>query len=72
MKNKTNTQNRFHETIATKHVFTEDEQVFMKRDPEEPNGMEIEDEIWYPINFQWIPVKILEKSLTHHSNIQPQ
>ncbi|MFH6603784.1 hypothetical protein ACEZ3G_09880 [Maribacter algicola] len=70
MKNKTTAQKRFHETITTKHVFTENEQVFMKRDWEEYDGIEVGEEIWYPINFQWIPVKILEKSLTHQSNIQ--
>ncbi|WP_273566736.1 hypothetical protein [Maribacter halichondriae] len=43
-------------TIRTKYVFVKEEQVFLKEDCENSNVIEKQEEIWYPINFQWIPV----------------
>ena len=48
-------QVRFHEIIKTKHVFIEDDKVFVKRDTQESALPDNHGEMWYPINFQWIP-----------------
>jgi len=65
MENKTNETNRFHEIIETKHVFIEDNQVFMKMDALESVLQDNLIEVWHPINFQWIPVIALKESLIH-------
>lgn len=65
MGNKTNESHRFHDIIKTKHVFIEDNQVFIKRDSVEYAVSDNHGELWYPINFQWIPVKALEQHLIH-------
>lgn len=56
MKNKVSLPNRFHDIIETKHVFIEDDQVFMKSDTQESNLLDNQGEVWHPIKFQWIPV----------------
>lgn len=43
------------EIIKTKYIFSENNQVLIK-------ASENDDE-WYPINFQWIPVKKLTDSM---------
>ncbi|MBM1107006.1 hypothetical protein JQC67_12715 [Aurantibacter crassamenti] len=41
---------QFHEIIKTKHVFTEDNQVFLKQEIEDNTAVE-----WFPTNFYWKP-----------------
>ena len=48
-----------HETIKTKHVFSDENQVFLKATEETT----INNEEWYPINFQWIPIIELQNNL---------
>ncbi len=45
------------DNIKTKHVFSENNKVSIKGD----NG----ENIWYPINFQWIPVTNLNDIMNH-------
>ncbi|MGB3152473.1 MAG: hypothetical protein WBB27_17595 [Maribacter sp.] len=58
---KSNAFGRQHNTIKTKYVFNEDEQVFVKKKDETTNS--ISNEKWQPINFQWIPVLELHEKL---------
>ncbi len=52
-----------HAAIPTKHVFSENNQVFLKKEKKKIS-MEIHDiDEWSPINFQWIPVMALHKNL---------
>lgn len=68
MGTKTNSLGRYHEIISTKHVFLEDEQVFLKSNTNEPSNLEIDKEEWSPINFQWIAIVELNTILNHQSN----
>ncbi len=53
-----------HDTIETQHVFSENDQVFLKQEHAENNILSIKNkEGWHPINFQWIPVITLNNSL---------
>lgn len=56
MENKTNIIKRFNTTITTQHVFTEDEQVYLKKDLEESVDSDANFAEWFPTDFQWIPV----------------
>lgn len=56
---------RFHKIIKTKYVFIEDGQVFIKRDTQESALPDSHGEVWYPINFQWMPIKVWDQNLTH-------
>jgi len=49
--------------IRTKHVFAKEEQVFLKRDLENSSALENQEEVWHPVNFQWIPVISLAEKL---------
>ena len=42
--------------IQTTHVFTNDEQVFLKREIPKSSSLKYHGEVWYPINFQWVSV----------------
>ena len=44
--------NNRHEIITTKHVFSENNQVYIRID----NSINEELDEWFPVNFQWIPV----------------
>lgn len=58
MKNKINTQQRFHDSIRTKHDFIEDEQIFLKKETQE---VFLEDRIvaeWFPTDFKWVPDRL--------------
>lgn len=50
-------------TAPTKNVFYKDQQVFTKSENQESGLPENHGEVWYPINFQWIPVLNLSESL---------
>lgn len=44
--------------INTRHVYSENDQVFLKK---ETNTNRFMEEEWFPINFQWIPVLQLQE-----------
>ncbi|MDL5513511.1 hypothetical protein QSE00_16920 [Arenibacter sp. M-2] len=71
MKNRTNTLCSIcHDVIETQHVFSEDNQVFIKRNRvESSNGSILKDQ-WYPINFQWVSDMELRKNLALQSNME--
>jgi len=50
-------------TVQTKNVFYKDLEVFHKNETQKPGLPENRGEVWYPINFQWIPVLNLSESL---------
>ena len=49
--------------MKTKHVFIENDQVFLKKEKYHMGANEIEAVEWYPINLQWIPVLELNNKL---------
>jgi len=49
-----------HKKIKTTHVYTKNNKVFLKNNS---SNKSLESDEWYPINFQWIPVIELQKSL---------
>lgn len=57
MKHKTNSSNRFHDSIQTKHVFIEDEQVFLKKEMQETPVANTFTAEWFPTDFKWIPAQ---------------
>lgn len=69
MEDASNEFGRYHSVIKTKHVFMEDDQVFLKSNGQEPTAQEYHGEVWYPINFQWIPVITLKQNLERQSNL---
>ena len=48
--------NIYHDAIKTQHVFSQNNQVFLKLDRQHRFQGEIEKEEWSPIQFQWIPL----------------
>ncbi|MEZ4970914.1 MAG: hypothetical protein R2814_14890 [Flavobacteriaceae bacterium] len=59
-----------HDVIETQHVFSEDNQVFIKKSRVgSPNGTILKDE-WFPINFQWISDTELRKNIALQSNME--
>lgn len=66
MKNESNTLgNISHTSIQTKHVFAENNQVYLRKsDTQNTNTDE-----WFPINFQWISDVELKKNMKHQSNL---
>lgn len=63
MEHKTDKFN-FRTAIAkTKHVFIKDNQVLLKKDNYIPFSKNDNNEEWYPVNFQWIPVIELHKKI---------
>lgn len=59
-----------HDVIETKHVFSEDNQVFLKRNlVESSNGTILKDQ-WFPINFQWASEMELRQNLFQQSNME--
>ncbi|MCM4151108.1 hypothetical protein DHD05_05840 [Arenibacter sp. N53] len=58
-----------HDVIETQHVFSENNQVFLKRNMvESSNGKTLKDQ-WHPINFQWISDMELRNNLALQSNL---
>lgn len=45
----------YHDQITTKSVYSRDNMVYIKIEKRE-DVEEAEEEIWYPVNFQWAPV----------------
>lgn len=58
MKNIQITSNRISNGIQTKHVFIEDEQVFLKKDVQETLVADTNTAEWFPTDFKWIPVSV--------------
>ncbi|MFS4491949.1 hypothetical protein [Maribacter sp. 2308TA10-17] len=58
MKNKNNIAKRFHAAIRTKHVFIEDEQVFLKKETQETFLEDTNVAEWFPTDFKWEPVRL--------------
>lgn len=60
-------RNKFNCTIQARYVFTENNQVYLKRSTSEIEGTisNGNDDEWSPINFQWIPVFELNKELNY-------
>lgn len=54
MKNKTKSSNRFQDSIRTKHVFIEDEQVFLKKEMQEAFLETTTVAEWFPTDFKWV------------------
>ena len=53
-----------HNAIETRHVFTENNQIFLKHNSiEQTHLTRKNNEEWHPINFQWIPVIKLNQNL---------
>jgi|GEM_PF-1017854 len=52
-----------HEVIETQHVFSENNQVYLKKEQDKPTTSLGGHEQWFPINFQWIPVMELQNNL---------
>jgi len=50
-----------HDVIETQHVFTENNQVFLRKNIKGTSPMELDD--WHPINFQWIAVVRLNEHI---------
>ncbi|CAM4312501.1 hypothetical protein ZORO111903_12900 [Zobellia roscoffensis] len=51
-----------HDVIETQHVFSENNQVFLRNNC---TGSSSTKEEWSPINFQWIPVVKLQERLVN-------
>ncbi len=66
MKSKESTFSRIrHKVIKTKHVFTENNQVFLKKALKDNETTAPGRDEWSPINFQWIPIlKLHQNSLS--------
>jgi len=54
MKNKRNTLSNYLEGIKTKHVFLENEQVFLKKESDLSTHEETEAIEWFPTDFNWV------------------
>ena len=65
MKNKSKKINTKQEgLINTIHVFSKNDQVFIKNNPDFSSKEQADEEImWSPINFHWEPVMALKKEL---------
>ena len=58
MKNKTKSTSFYHAVIQTKHVFNENEQVFLKKESTEAFLENTTVAEWFPTNFKWEPVRL--------------
>ncbi len=64
MKSKKNTLSLIHhKAIRTRHVFIENDQVFLKRTLADTQMNSSENEEWFPINFQWTPILKLHQNM---------
>lgn len=57
-----------HDVIRTRHVFAEKNQVYLKKEQKKESISENFEEIWSPINFQWIADLETRNTLIHYSN----
>ncbi|WP_430909672.1 hypothetical protein [Maribacter sp. 2-571] len=69
MKIKEQPQNSVHHNVIhTKHVFSVNNQVFIKELNADTALPAVETAEWFPVNFQWIPVIKLRKTMLSTSN----
>ena len=59
-----------HDVIETQHVFSENNQVFLKRNMLQASNGSIPKDQWYPINFQWVSDMELRNNLVLQSNLE--
>ncbi len=57
-----------HNVIDTQHVFSKNNQVYLKKDTNEATLIDNNNNEWFPINFQWIPIVELNNNFNHQSN----
>ncbi len=57
-----------HNAIDTQHVFSKNNQVYLKKDTNEASLIDNNNDEWFPINFQWISVIELHNNFNHQSN----
>ncbi|WP_339712933.1 hypothetical protein [uncultured Kriegella sp.] len=57
-----------HDAIQTQHVFSENDQVYLKIDSVEIASEKTFEDQWSPINFQWISDFELRKNFINQSN----
>lgn len=57
-----------HNAINTQHVFSKSNQVYLKKDTNEVCPIDNNNDEWFPINFQWIPIVELNSIINHQSN----
>jgi len=57
MKNKKNRSSRYQKFLQTKHVFVEDNQVYFKKDIQDPGIFDEPVIQWFPVNFQWTTIR---------------
>ncbi|MEM9143035.1 MAG: hypothetical protein AAGA86_08615 [Bacteroidota bacterium] len=55
-----------HATLQTRHVFSENNQVFLKQ--EASASKTHKNDQWFPVNFQWMPVVALKNELENPNN----
>lgn len=68
MEDKDNNKDMEVRGIPTQAVFSEGNTVFLKKNNVISLEAGMEEEEWFPVNFQWIPVMELRKNLIHQSN----
>jgi hypothetical protein len=56
MENKTNIFKRFHTAITTRHVYIKEEQVYLKKEPQDIIDADTSIAEWLPTDFQWQPI----------------
>lgn len=57
-----------HKVIETQRVFSENNQVYLKKDTDGSFIKDKRNNEWFPINFQWIPIVELNNNFNHQSN----
>ena len=58
MKNKTKSTHLFHAAIQTRHVFNENEQVFLRKESLEECSEYGTVAEWFPTDFKWEPLRL--------------
>lgn len=57
-----------HEVIETQHVFSENNQVYLKKGNTTSSSITLKTKgQWFPVNFQWMPVMELKNNLENQS-----
>ncbi|MGB5818255.1 MAG: hypothetical protein WBG90_02130 [Saonia sp.] len=59
-----------HAVIPAQHVFSENDQVYLKKSKKEISRFDTGNDEWFPINFQWMPLIELKKSLKLQSTLE--
>jgi hypothetical protein len=57
-----------HDVIETQHVFSKNNQVYLKKgNTTSPSITLKNNDQWFPVNFQWMPVMELKNNLENQS-----